>query len=285
VRTGIVRISGAVIAALTLLLLADWAVASARKPKDDKLIKDIQEKVKTDASLAAKLAAEQKRVTTYRKARRKRDDWAANALIGAAIVFLVYARRGQKLRVPPAPRRFTRDSSGEGMEARRCRCAAGAASEAIDLAFVDQAVASLGKSREMAIPLLQAIQTHYRYLPDEALRRLCEITEISPAQIAGTSSFYGQFRRSPVGEHIVRVCHGTACHVAGARQITDELRRYLEIPEGQDTDSARQFTIEEVACLGCCSLAPVLMVDERTAGRLTPNTAPQALQACEKEPA
>ena len=65
--------------------------------------------------------------------------------------------------------------------------------------------------------MLQAIQSHYRYLPDEALRRVCERTEITPAQIAGSSSFYGQFRRSPVGRHVVRVCHGTACHVAGAR--------------------------------------------------------------------
>jgi NADH:ubiquinone oxidoreductase subunit E len=79
---------------------------------------------------------------------------------------------------------------------------------------------------------LQAIQQHYRYLPDEALRRLCEITEITPAQVAGTSSFYRQFWRSPVGKHIVKVCHGTACHVAG-RQVTDELR-HLAIPDGSD---------------------------------------------------
>jgi NADH:ubiquinone oxidoreductase subunit E len=285
VNSRVVRITGAIIAALTLLLLVDWAVATVRKPKDDKLVKDLQERVKTDASLAPKLAAEQKRVTNYRKSRKKRDDYAANTLIAAAIVFLVYARRGQKLRVPGAPQRLTRDSGGNGGEEHRCRRAIAETSDAIDVAFVDHTVARIGKSREMAIPLLQAIQTHYRYLPDEALRRLCEITEISPAQIAGTSSFYGQFRRSPVGEHIVKVCHGTACHVAGARQITDELRRYLEIPEGQDTDSTRQFTIEEVACLGCCSLAPVLMVDEHTAGRLTPNTTPQALKAFEKEPA
>ena len=134
--------------------------------------------------------------------------------------------------------------------------------------------------------MLQAIQQHYRYLPDEALRRLCEITEITPAEIAGTSSFYGQFRRSPVGKHIVRVCHGTACHVAGARQITEELRRHLRIPEGADTDANRMFTIEEVACLGCCSLAPVLMVDEQTAGRLTPSRASAACEDVEeKEPA
>ena len=123
-------------------------------------------------------------------------------------------------------------------------------------------------------------------LPDEALRRLCELTEITPAEISGTSSFYGQFRRSPLGKHLVRVCHGTACHVSGARQVTEELRRYLTIPEGADTDAARMFTIDEVACLGCCSLAPVLMVDSHTAGRLTPSSACDALDAVErKEPA
>ena len=279
----VVRFSAGVIAALTLLLLADWAVATVRKPKDDQLVKDLQEKVKADASLAPQLAAEQKRITDFRKSRKRRDNWAANGLIAAAIAFLACARRNQPRRVPAAPQRATRTASGEG-ESHQCRCHS-AAAYAIDLAFVDGAVARIGRTREAAIPLLQAIQTHYRYLPDEALRRLCELTEITPAQISGTSSFYGQFRRSPVGEHIVKVCHGTACHVAGARQINEELRRYLAIPEGQDTDPSHQFTIEEVACLGCCSLAPVLMVDEHTAGRLTPNSAPQALRPFEKEPA
>jgi NADH:ubiquinone oxidoreductase subunit E len=138
---------------------------------------------------------------------------------------------------------------------------------------VDELVAREGRGKEAAIILLQAIQSHYRYLPDEALHRLCELTEITPAEVAGTSSFYGQFRRSPVGKHVVRVCHGTACHVAGARQITEELRRHLRIPEGADTDADRLFTVDEVACLGCCSLAPVLTVDGHTSGRLTPATA------------
>jgi NADH:ubiquinone oxidoreductase subunit E len=149
----------------------------------------------------------------------------------------------------------------------------------LDLSFVETAIALHGRGKESAIPLLAAIQTHYRYLPDEALRRLCDITGITPAQIAGTSSFYGQFRRSPVGEHLVRVCHGTACHVSGARQITEELRRYLAIPDGADTDPSRTFTVDEVACLGCCSLAPVMMVDGHTAGKLTPASARDALRA------
>jgi NADH-quinone oxidoreductase subunit F len=159
---------------------------------------------------------------------------------------------------------------------------------AIDLAFVDEIVAREGRGKEAAIILLQAIQSHYRYLPDEALHRLCELTEITPAEVAGTSSFYGQFRRSPVGKHVIRVCHGTACHVAGARQITEELRRHLAIPEGADTDAQRLFTVDEVACLGCCSLAPVLTVDGHTSGRLTPATACDAVgqaSACQTEPA
>jgi NADH:ubiquinone oxidoreductase subunit E len=277
------RVSAVAIAALTLLLLTDWAVATLRTPKDDKLVKALQEQVKNDATLAPKLAAEQKRVTNYRKSRKRRDNWAADGLIAAAIVFLFCAKRNLPRHIPPAPQRATR-STGDN-HGHACWHQAEAAAEAIDLTFVDETVARIGRNREAAIPLLQAIQTHYRYLPDEALRRLCEITGITPAQIAGTSSFYGQFRRSPDGDHIVKVCHGTACHVAGARQVSDELRRYLAIPEGEDTDPSRQFTLEEVACLGCCSLAPVLMVDEHTAGRLTPITAPEALRPFEKEPA
>ncbi|MGD8898206.1 MAG: NADH-quinone oxidoreductase subunit NuoE, partial [Acidobacteriota bacterium] len=156
------------------------------------------------------------------------------------------------------------------------------APEAVDLSFVNDLITRFGRDRESAIPILQAIQAHYRYLPDEVLKRVCELTEITPAQIAGTSSFYSQFRRSPVGRHVVRVCHGTACHVAGADQITEELRRHLEIPPDADTDSQRLFTLDKVACLGCCSLAPVMMIEEDTAGRLTPATARQALDAVAK---
>jgi NADH:ubiquinone oxidoreductase subunit E len=154
----------------------------------------------------------------------------------------------------------------------------------IDLTFVDRIVAEKGRGPEAAIPILHAIQEHYRYLPDEALKRVCELTDITPAQIAGTSSFYAQFRRSPVGKHVVKVCHGTACHVSGIVQITDEMHRYLAIPDGTDTDPKRLFTLDKVACLGCCSLAPVMMIDEHTVGKLTPASACEALHATEPEP-
>jgi NADH:ubiquinone oxidoreductase subunit E len=273
-RTGSL-IAGSLVALCVAILLTDYAVASYRAGPDDKIVKDLQLQTKNDASFAPKLADEKKRIADARRSRKKRDNAVAWALIAAAAVFLTCAKRVVKP--------WARNSAPETQPRSVKRSAAprAAAPAGLDLAFVDEAVAKIGRGKEAAIPLLQAIQTHYRYLPDEALRRVCELTEITPAEIAGTSSFYGQFRRSPVGEHIVRVCHGTACHVSGARQITEELRRYLAIPEGSDTDAARQFTLDEVACLGCCSLAPVLMVDGHTAGKLTPSTACDALAGCE----
>ncbi len=274
-------VAGAAVAACVAILLADYAVAARRAPGDDQLIKSLQLRVKADAALSPSLAAEQKRMTSARRARKSRDNAVAWLLIAAASAFLTFARQTVPLRAPAAPAPpAVRHGPTTGRSARL------SAAPALDLAFVDELVSSYGPGKENAIALLQAIQSHYRYLPDEAMRRLCERTEITPAQLAGTSSFYGQFRGTPVGKHLVRVCHGTACHVAGARQISDELRRYLAIPENADTDTARMFTLGEVACLGCCSLAPVLMVDGHTEGRLTPSGASAALaQLEETEPA
>jgi NADH:ubiquinone oxidoreductase subunit E len=226
---------------------------------------------------AVKPRGDDKRITAWRLARRSRDKAVAWALIASAGLFFIYAPKSN-----PQVRRKQHDAPSAGPVRR----APAPACEPLDVEFIDELVVREGRSKEKTIALLQAIQAHYRYLPDEALRRLCELTEITPAEIAGTSSFYGQFRNRPVGRHIVRICHGTACHVSGARATSDEVRRHLGIPEDEDTDAARQFTVEEVACLGCCSLAPVMMVDNRTAGRLTPSTAALALAPVEeKEPA
>jgi NADH:ubiquinone oxidoreductase subunit E len=283
--------SASLIALCVAVLFTDYAIATRRAPNDDRLIKALQEQVKSDAALAPKLAGEQKRITAARLARKSRDNAIAWLLILTSSVFLTAAKRV----VAPRPRGTDafvcqHDDRSDPFSALKGALAGGSAcpTPTLDLAFVDQLVAREGRGKEAAIILLQAIQSHYRYLPDEALHRLCELTEITPAEVAGTSSFYGQFRRSPVGKYVVRVCHGTACHVAGARQITEELRRYLKIPEGADTDAGRLFTVDEVACLGCCSLAPVLTVDGHTSGRLTPTTACHAVaqaEACQEEPA
>jgi NADH:ubiquinone oxidoreductase subunit E len=148
---------------------------------------------------------------------------------------------------------------------------------------VDAIVARIGTGEDSAIAILQEIQDVYGYLPDQAMERVAQITDISPAQIAGTSTFYTRFRRSPRGDHLVRICVGTACHVSGAQHIDEELRRQLDIPAGEDTDPARRFTLTPVACLGCCSLAPVIMVDEHTVGRLTPGKVANTLRQLEEE--
>jgi NADH-quinone oxidoreductase subunit F len=142
----------------------------------------------------------------------------------------------------------------------------------LDLSFVDQCVERLGGSRDAMIPILQAIQTHYRYVPREALERVCRLTDITPAAIVGVASFYTQFRHRPVGRHIIHVCHGTACHVKGAQLIHDAFQRRLKIADGDDTDPDGLFTIEKVACLGCCTLAPVVQIDGVTYGHLAPGS-------------
>ena len=151
-------------------------------------------------------------------------------------------------------------------------------SDELDLSHVDRAVEAIGRGAECVIPLLQAIQEEYRYLPEPALRRVCELTEITPAAVAGVSTFYSQFRHRPMGEHLVRVCVGTACHVKGAGLVYDEFLRHLGIAEGDDTDPDGLFTIERVACLGCCTLAPAIQIDDVTYGYLTTETVPRVVR-------
>jgi NADH-quinone oxidoreductase subunit F len=136
----------------------------------------------------------------------------------------------------------------------------------VDLKFVEQTVERIGRKPDALIPILQALQEHHGYLPREALRRLYELTEIRPASVSGVSTFYDMFRHKPAGKHIFRICRGTACHVAGAERVEEALRRDLRIPPGTDTDAAHEFTIEQVACLGCCTLAPVVKMGGATMG-------------------
>lgn len=147
----------------------------------------------------------------------------------------------------------------------------------VDLSFVDQTVERLGPKPEAVIPILQAIQQHYRYLPQEALERVCAQTEITPASITGVATFYTQFRHQPVGQHLISVCHGTACHVKGSGLVQDALQRRLGLADGQDTDAKGLFTVQKVACLGCCTLAPVVQIDHLTYGHVTPQMVPEVL--------
>ncbi len=144
--------------------------------------------------------------------------------------------------------------------------------DSLDLTFVDQAVEKLGTGPESVLEILQAVQGHFGYLPQEALERVCRITKITPAAITGVSTFFDQFRHRPVGRHIIHVCVGTACHVKGADRVFEAFERHLGIAKGDDTDAQRLFTVEKIACLGCCTLAPAVQIDDVTYGHLSPDT-------------
>lgn len=137
----------------------------------------------------------------------------------------------------------------------------------VELGEIDAILHEKGSGPEAAIPILQAIQEKYRFLPMEALEHVCATTEISSTELFGVATFYAQFRMTPVGEHIIKVCHGTACHVGGAGGLTEALEGKLHVKSGETTED-KKFTIDRVACVGCCSLAPVVNVDETTFGRL-----------------
>ncbi len=119
------------------------------------------------------------------------------------------------------------------------------------------------------IPLLQSAQDHFGYIPRRAIRYISEVTSIPESTIYGVITFYSQFRLQPAGKYLVRVCDGTACHVSGARMLIDTVQDELGIEVGDTTEDGL-FTLVTVACLGCCSLAPVIMVNDETHGSLTP---------------
>lgn len=140
-----------------------------------------------------------------------------------------------------------------------------------------------GTGREAVIPILQAIQKKFNYLPEEALRQVCAQTEITPGQIIGVASFYSQFRLKPVGKHMIRVCVGTACHVKGSSLIFDAMHRELKLTGEEETDAIGMYTLEKVSCLGCCTLAPVVQIDGITYGHVAPDQAGKILEDFQRQ--
>jgi len=137
-------------------------------------------------------------------------------------------------------------------------------------AIVDEVVALTGRDTEKVILILQEVQKKLNWLPSEALKHICKVTDITPGQISGVSTFYSQFRHLPVGKHTIKICAGTACHVKGAPLISDAFKRVLKIDDIRNASPDNLFSIEEVACLGCCTLAPVVQIDNKTYGHVKP---------------
>ncbi|MCL2683872.1 MAG: NADH-quinone oxidoreductase subunit NuoE [Synergistaceae bacterium] len=140
-----------------------------------------------------------------------------------------------------------------------------------DMARLDEVLADLGSRKGTLIPILQKAQDIFGYLPREVLIRIGEKISIPLSQVYGVVTFYAQFHLNPRGRNIVRSCQGTACHVRGAKSILAELRRQLGLEDGEVTTKDLEFTLETVACIGCCGLAPVIMINEDTHGRLVPD--------------
>lgn len=137
----------------------------------------------------------------------------------------------------------------------------------MDLSRVDDILAAYPNPSESLIAVLQDVQEAFGYLPETALLRLSERASIPAAELTGVASFYAQFRMRPPGKHHVMVCMGTACHVNNAKTVAEAVEAALSTPEGGTTADGL-FSWEKVACLGCCSLAPAMMIDGRVYGKL-----------------
>jgi len=133
------------------------------------------------------------------------------------------------------------------------------------------------------IPLLQEVQKLEGYLKNETMKYVSEQMGISAAEIFGVATFYSMFRLKPQGKYTIRVCKGTACHVSGANAILNAVKEHLKLEGTEDTTEDAQFTVLEVACLGCCSLAPVIMIGDQTYGTLTPEAIPAVIGKFAKE--
>jgi len=142
----------------------------------------------------------------------------------------------------------------------------------VDLSLMEKLLDKYKNQPGNLIPILQGTQEIFGYIPHDAFLKINQETGLKLNEMYGVATFYAQFRLTPAGKHIIKMCHGTACHVQGVTAITDEIMDVLDVKDGETTPDGI-FTLETVACLGCCSLAPVMMIGDETYGKLTPKQA------------
>ena len=140
--------------------------------------------------------------------------------------------------------------------------------ESVDLSLLKDVLDKYADVKGSLISILQKTQEIYGYIPIDAVYHISERTGLTPAKILGVATFYSQFRFTAVGKHLIMVCKGTACYVNGAERIIDAIQEELGIGNNETTQDGL-FSLSIVSCLGCCSLAPVMMIDEDTYGSLT----------------
>jgi len=169
-----------------------------------------------------------------------------------------------------------------------CNCAQASADAllkaGIDVALLQPTLDKYAGVEGSLITILQAAQELYGYLPVELLNYIALKTGNKPAKVLGVATFYAQFRLEPVGKYLIMLCQGTACHVNGSEGIEAAISEYLNIKDGETTPDGL-FTLNNVACLGCCSLSPVMMINGETYGSLTPAKVKEVLAALQAKEA
>jgi NADH-quinone oxidoreductase subunit E len=149
--------------------------------------------------------------------------------------------------------------------------------DAIDLSLVAPIVKKFDGKEGTLITILQEVQETYGYLPKSVLSEIARLSGVKEAKVYGVATFYTQFRLNPIGKNLIMLCQGTACYVNGSAAIEKAVCEELGIQEGQTTDD-NVFTFNNVACLGCCSLAPVMMINDETYANLTPERTKEILR-------
>jgi len=165
-----------------------------------------------------------------------------------------------------------------------CEGKTGSSGQIIDLALLEPYIEQYGgmNAKENLIPVLQKAQDLYGYLPTEVIVYIARRFSIKPTKVFGVVSFYTQFRTKPIGKHLILLCQGTACHVNGSPLIEDAIREHIGVEEEEISENGL-FTYSNVACIGCCSLAPVFMIGDKAYGGLTKAKTINVLKEIEQE--
>ena len=158
------------------------------------------------------------------------------------------------------------------------------AKESIDLTLIDDVLEHYAPIAGSLVTILQKTQDVYGYLPLPALAKVADVTGVAPAKVLGVATFYTQFRLEPIGKYLIMLCQGTACHVNNSDKIEFAISDELGIPDGKTTEDGL-FTLKNVSCLGCCSLAPAMMINGQVYGSLTPDKTRKILKDIAKKEA
>ncbi|NLW59220.1 MAG: NADH-quinone oxidoreductase subunit NuoE [Firmicutes bacterium] len=150
---------------------------------------------------------------------------------------------------------------------------------------VNEIIARLGRSRSALVPILQEVQEEYRYLPEEILTYVATALGLSPASVYGVATFYAQFSLEPKGKYVIKVCDGTACHVRGSNPVLEAIKKRVNLQGNKKTTDNLRYTVETVSCLGACGLAPVIMINDKVYGQMTPEAINIIIDELEKEDA